>query len=83
MDRASAAANALAVALRPHLPPEVVFWGPDPAAIKRIRNKFRFQILLISPRPGVIQAALAGRMERIVHDIPAEVLADADPVSLA
>jgi len=83
VDRASAAADALAAALRPNLPPEVTFWGPDPAAIKRIRNKFRFQILLIAPRPGVIQAALAGRMERIVHDIPAEVLADADPVSLA
>jgi len=34
-------------------------------------------------RVGVIWTALAGRMERIVHDIPAEVLADADPVSLA
>ena len=83
LDRAEAGADALAAALRPHLPPEVVFWGPDPAAIKRIRNKFRFQILLIAPRPGMIQKALAGRMERIVHDIPAEVLADADPVSLA
>jgi primosomal protein N' (replication factor Y) len=83
VDRASAAAAALAAALRPHLPADVVFWGPDPAAIKRIRDKFRFQILLIAARPGVIQTALAGRMERIVHDIPAEVLADADPVSLA
>jgi len=83
LERAQAGAAALAATLRPVLPPEVVVWGPGPAAIKRIRNKFRFQILLISPRPGMIQAALSGRMEQIVRDVPAEVLADADPVSLA
>jgi len=58
-------------------------WGPDPAAIKRIRNKFRYQVLLISTRAGQIQSALSGRMEMLVQDIQAEVLADSDPVTLA
>ena len=81
--RASAGARKLAAAVRRLLPPEVVMWGPDPAAIKRIRNKFRYQVLLISSRAGQIQSALSGRMEMLVHDIQAEVLADSDPVTLA
>jgi primosomal protein N' (replication factor Y) len=81
--RAAGGAAALARALRPMLPANVVTWGPDPAAVKRIRNKFRYQVLLISPKPGIIQSALAGQMEKLHHAAGCEVLADADPVSLA
>ena len=48
----------------------------------RIRNKFRFQILLTAETPGLIQKHLAARMEGLTHDLHAEVLADADPISL-
>ena len=81
--RAASGAAALARALRPLMPQDVILWGPDPAAIKRIRNKFRYQVLLIAPKAGIIQSALAGQMEKLTHAAQAEVLADADPVSLA
>jgi primosomal protein N' (replication factor Y) len=82
-DRAQEGAARLAEALRRCLPAdEVTFWGPDPAGIRKIRSQFRFQLLLITRRPGVIQRVLAGRMADLCRDIPAEVVADVDPVNL-
>ena len=81
-DRAQAGANALAEALRRHLPEAVGMWGPDPAGVFRIRDVFRFQVLLVTRRAGVVQAALAGRMEAITREIHADVIADVDPVNL-
>ena len=81
-DRAQEGAHALAEALRRCLPEGIPMWGPDPAGVFKIRNHFRFQILLIAPQAGVIQRALAGRMEALTRDIHAEVTADVDPVNL-
>ncbi len=81
-DKAMEAAEALAAALRPLLPRDVKFWGPDPAGVKKIRGQFRFQILLFTKTPGVVQNAVVGRMAAILRDIKAEVIADVDPVNL-
>jgi primosomal protein N' (replication factor Y) len=83
MDRAEAGAVELAKALRACLPAgQVTLMGPMPAAVKRIREQFRFQVLVITQKPGVVQAAVAERMGEIVRDNPAEILADVDPMSL-
>ncbi len=81
--RAEEGANQLADRLRASLPPEAaMLMGPMPAAVKRIREQFRFQVLLITAKPGVVQQAIAGRMGEIVRDNPAEVFADVDPIAL-
>jgi primosomal protein N' (replication factor Y) len=81
-DRARDGAAALATALRRLLPDGVTFWGPSEAGVLKIRNQFRHQILIVTPRPGMVQKALAGRMEALTKDIPAEVIPDVDPVNL-
>ncbi|MFW5733024.1 MAG: replication restart helicase PriA [Planctomycetota bacterium] len=81
--RAEEGANQLADRLRASLDPEAaMLMGPMPAAVKRIREQFRFQVLLITAKPGVVQQAIAGRMGEIVRDNPAEVFADVDPIAL-
>ena len=81
--QAEKAAGDLAGRLGAILPPDrVKVFGPLPAGVIRIRNKFRFQILLTAETPGLIQKHLAARMEGLTHDLHAEVLADADPISL-
>jgi len=82
VERARAAADALAAALRTHLPDGLTLWGPMPAGVFKIRDQFRFQILLVTDRPGLVQRALAGRMEAITRDLHAELIADVDPVNL-
>jgi primosomal protein N' (replication factor Y) len=81
-DRARDGAAALAAALRRLLPEGLTFWGPSEAGVLKIRNQFRHQILIVTPRPGMVQKALAGRMEALTKDIPAEVIPDVDPVNL-
>jgi primosomal protein N' (replication factor Y) len=61
---------------------DVRMLGPQPAAVMKVRNLFRFQMLLISDRPGLIQQRLAGRLDAIMKETPAELLADADPLNL-
>ncbi|MFB3891439.1 MAG: primosomal protein N' [Phycisphaerae bacterium] len=56
--------------------------GPQPAQVLKVRNEFRFDILLMSARPGAIQQLLAGRMDAICRPITAEIIADVDPVNL-
>lgn len=81
--KAEDAAEKLAAELRKILPKEQVFmYGPMAAGVPRIRNQFRFQIVLTCRRGGVIQQLLAPRMENLCKDIPADVIADVDPVSL-
>jgi primosomal protein N' (replication factor Y) len=83
MDRAETGAGELTEKLRACLPPEqVTLMGPMPAAVKRIREQFRYQVLLITGKGGVVQSAVAPRMAEIVRDNPAEVFADVDPMSL-
>jgi primosomal protein N' (replication factor Y) len=57
--------------------------GPVPAPVARIRKQYRWQILLSCPAAGAIQKCLAGRMDELARNLPAELIADVDPVSLA
>ena len=83
VDRAERAVAELARRLRRALPQEgVEVLGPQPAGVKKIRDQFRFQILLISPRGGFIQEFLSPRMSALCGDLRAEVVADVDPVNL-
>ena len=79
------AAAKLAERLREIFPPQsnVRMMGPSTAPVVRIRNQFRWHILLTSDRPGEIQTRLAGLMEQLSKDIGAELIADVDPVTLA
>ncbi len=81
--KAEAAAGKLAAELREILPKDqVTMFGPMAAGVPRIKNQFRFQIILTCRRAGLIQQLLAPRMEALCKDISADVIADVDPVSL-
>jgi primosomal protein N' (replication factor Y) len=80
--RAEAAAGQLADRLRALLPEEVELTGPMPCGVIRLRNLFRFQVLLSCRRAGRIQQVLQPHMDALVRELPAELLADADPVQL-
>jgi len=83
MDRAEHGAETLAGELRRVLPAgEVTFQGPQPAGVKKIRDRFRFEILLMGHRSGTIQRLLEPRMESLCRNVRAEVVADVDPMSL-
>ncbi len=58
--------------------------GPAAAPLSRLRQEYRFQILLKSPRRSVLQRALAGCLEYCAKKEIAEtsVLMDVDPASL-
>ena len=80
--KAVAGAEELAGRLKRLLAPAgVAVVGPAPADIPRIRDQFRFSILLTASRAGVVQKVLGGRMAGLLHDIHAEVIADVDPVN--
>jgi primosomal protein N' (replication factor Y) len=82
--RAEQGAAALAAQLRSLLKGlPVTFSGPQRAEIFRIRNQFRFQVLLTTSAPGAVQEAVSDHMERITRGLHAEVVADVDPVYLA
>jgi primosomal protein N' (replication factor Y) len=81
--QAERAAGELARRLRRLLPAEqVTLIGPAPAAIIRIRGRFRFQVLLAASRAGVIQDGLFEAMGGLGKDLRAEVVADVDPLQL-
>ena len=83
IDRTQEAATVLVRRLREILPDEGVdMVGPMPAAIAKIRDHFRFQVLLIARRGGLIQQFVSPRMEWLCKDLHAEVVADVDPVNL-
>jgi len=68
---------------KPGGPAGVSLVGPQAAAIGRLRGRHRFEVRLIAERAGVVQDGLTGRMEWLLRGLPAEVLADADPLSFA
>ena len=72
----------LASGLARLLPPEVRMFGPMPAGVQKIRNLFRYQVILTSPKPGQIQQLVSPKLGVICKDIEAEVVADVDPVNL-
>jgi primosomal protein N' len=81
--KAQESAEGLAAQFRRLLVGEaVILEGPAPAQVKKIQNLFRFQILLHTARPGAIQQILHPQMENLCRSIPAEVIADVDPVHL-
>ena len=81
-DRAREGAAALFAGLRRCLPAGSILWGPNEAGILKIRGLFRHQVLVLSPRAGLVQKALAGRMRDLARDVQAEIVADVDPVNL-
>src|SRR5713226_2900753 len=58
--------------------------GPAAAPLARLKNEYRFQFLLKSPKRGMLTAALSGALDFCVRqEIPGTaILADVDPVSL-
>jgi len=62
--------------------PDVKLIGPMRAGVFKIRKLFRFEIVCHCRRPGILQAALEGRMHDLSTRIGAEIVVDADPVSL-
>ena len=83
-DRAEAGAAKLAGILRRMIAPmpEVRLVGPMRAGVFKIRKLFRFEILCHCARGGVLQAALDGQMHDLSIQVGAEIVVDADPVSL-
>ncbi len=82
-DKAQSGANEFARRIRRILPPaEITVTGPQVAGVPKIRNQFRFQVLMISRDPGVVQEILGREMESLSRNIPAEIVPDVDPLYL-
>ncbi|MHC4982521.1 MAG: replication restart helicase PriA [Planctomycetota bacterium] len=82
-ERAERGAAALAQALRELLAgADVRTVGPKPAAVKKIRKHFRFEIQLFFERAGKVQKILLPSMEELSRGARAEIVADVDPVNL-
>ncbi|MCC5787528.1 MAG: primosomal protein N' [Phycisphaerales bacterium] len=81
-ERAEAGAAALADLLVSLSPPGVRVQGPMPCTITRIADRFRWEVLLIAPRAGLIQRVLGEARARgeLVSD--ARTAVDVDPVAL-
>jgi primosomal protein N' (replication factor Y) len=83
VDIASEAAEKLAGMLRGLIPDDgTVLIGPQQAEFPKIRNQFRFHVLLICPHAGTIQKILHSQMGKIAKNTPAEVIVDVDPINL-
>jgi len=81
--KAQAAAETLAARIALLLAGETVTTiGPQPATVKKIKNLFRFQILLICDKAGSIQQRLYPAFDTLCRNLGAEVVADVDPVVL-
>ena len=83
LERAETVAGILGDRLRTILPGDrVTMFGPQPAAVKKIRDQFRFQVLLVSRDPGLLQKLLLPEMPGLSGDSSVDVLADVDPINL-
>jgi primosomal protein N' (replication factor Y) (superfamily II helicase) len=79
-ERAERAARELAAKLEAHaLAREVRIAGPVPAPFERLRNQWRFQILLRHPKVKTLHRLLD---EAIPDKLPAELVVDVDPYDL-
>ncbi len=76
-------AEALARAARPALAAGVAMIGPAPAAIERIRGKFRWHILFKAPAPSALRAVHSA-LARVARRPPggASIRFDMDPYSM-
>lgn len=61
---------------------EVRMVGPQAAEMVKLQNQFRFDILLYTQKPMLIQNILFPEMSHLMHDVKADVFADVDPVNL-
>ncbi|MBN1943993.1 MAG: primosomal protein N' [Phycisphaerae bacterium] len=83
VDVAHQGAEELARQLRSLLPADRVrLIGPMQAEFVRIRNRYRFQVLLTAPEAGSVQAALQKHMAAIQKAVTAEIIVDVDPLNL-
>ena len=58
-------------------------YGPQQAGVVRLRGKFRFEILLLTARAGMVQRLVCRQLGQIARSAaPAEIIADVDPVNL-
>jgi primosomal protein N' (replication factor Y) len=80
--KASQGAAVLAKRVAGVLPGQITLQGPMPCGVQKIRDLFRFQILLTAEKAGLIQQFLSPRLGQFCHDIEAEVIADVDPIAL-
>lgn len=82
-DVARQGAEELSERLRRLLPEDrVQFFGPMPAEFVRIRNQYRFHLLLLTPEAGTVQALLLTHLPAFQKEIAAELVIDVDPVNL-
>jgi primosomal protein N' (replication factor Y) len=80
---AEASADRLGEILRQCIPAsEATIIGPQPAMLPRLRDEFRFDILLLTQQAGLVQQRLGGRMKAISSDIKADLAVDVDPMNL-
>ncbi|MBN1556269.1 MAG: primosomal protein N' [Phycisphaerae bacterium] len=83
VDVAREGADELAKQLRVILPAgRVRILGPMQAEFVRIRNQFRFQVLLVTPEAGTVQTTLQPHIAAIAKLVPADLAIDVDPVNL-
>ena len=85
IERCEQAAAMLATRLGSIFPPEagVKMTGPMQAPVARVRKQHRWHVLLCCPTAGTIQNYLAPRIDELARELPAELVADVDPTSLA
>ncbi len=81
--RAHDAAHELGRALRGLLRGLAVrTFGPQPAAVRKIRGQFRWEVQLYAETPGSIQDRLHPHMEELDRRVAADLLPDVDPTNL-
>ncbi len=76
------AASRLREALREEIPEGVRVLGPAPAPLERLKERWRFQVLVKTPERGSSQAAVRRALQRLVIREPLRVDVDVDPQSL-
>lgn len=83
MNTAEQATATLHHRLKQLLPTDrVTMTNPMPAEFIKIRTAYRFNILLFSHQPGLIQQHLAQHLPALAREINAEILPDCDPINL-
>jgi primosomal protein N' (replication factor Y) len=56
--------------------------GPQPCGVLKVKNQFRFHILLLTTKAGLVQQMLWPRMEELARTNPAEIITDVDPMQV-
>jgi len=80
--KASAAAAAMAKALRDAAPPTVGVRGPLPCPIARVANHFRFGVDVLGPDAKTLHRVLASLRGKSLLKSDAATAVDVDPVAL-